>query len=1344
MLRRVLLQSLLGLGRQLGLLLWLLVLVPLALLLAANTGPGQRLLVWGIAEVTDGQVLLEGLGGGLPTAPRLRRLELRDDRGPWLVAEDLALDLNLRALLRAEILVDRLSAATLGLLRLPEGGGGGAAPGWPPLRIRLDQLAIADLRLDPAFPKAPPLVVKAHAALGGQGPLEIRGEILARDRTDHYRLGLRADPQGLWLDLDLREQAAGLVPALGDTLGWPLPAGLGDWRIEAHAEGPYSALALKARLAAGAAQASAEGLLDLEARATTALRLEARAPAMTAPGAWPIDWKDLALSGEVAGPWAAPEGQARLLIQGLAAGDLGLDRLTLEARSEGQRLTLVGVLQGPRGPAPLPESAWREPLRLSAGVGLAGPSWPFALDLTHPLLALEASGQAEPPAGQVQLRLLDLTPLARLAGLDLAGGVHLQASAALDGGPHLEACGSVALTRAPAPLPRLLGPEARGTLAARREGDAWRLDRMEFEGVGFKAAGQGTLTQDAVDLGWTLAVPDLATLGDRWSGQLRVQGGLSGPARAPDLAAELDLEGAYAGLGAGQVQGRIGARLREPSGVVELGGDWAGLPLALDLLASPGPGGALLIGLKEVRWAGLSAYGDLRLAPGAVLPQGELRIQGERLADLSPLLSAVGLPPGEELDGRLDARLRLQGDEVRLDAGGDGLVLPGGIRVGALALGGRVRDPWDSADSQGRLELSGLAFGTTAADLSVAAQGPLRDLRLTADSGVRTSGGPVDLRLAGRLDAAGRRLTLERLEAQGWGERLRLLDPTEVALAEGLRVERLRLGLREGTLELAGRLLPPLATEIRLAGLPLGLAALLSPGLSVAGTLDGEAQLKGPIEALTGSIRLGAGGLRLTRGDARGLPPAEVQVVADLGPAGTRVEASARAGGETRLALRGNLDGPLRFPPGDLDLMIDGHLDLALLDPLLTGSGRQAAGQVVLDARLTAGATTPRLAGTARLTEGAFWDRTTGVVLTRAQGRLVLAGDSVRVEGLTAEAGTGRLTLEGSVGALAPGVPVDLRLAAKDASPLQLDRLKVQGSGELRLTGAALGRLEASGALRLKSVDIRLPERLPAQVVTLEVREVGQRRAGTSPAPTGPGWRPDLGLDLLVSAPRSVLVRGRGVDAELGGEVRVRGTVAEPVLSGRFELRHGDYELAGQTLRFSRGRLGFDGATGLNPSLDLEARVTVAGGTAILAVEGTARSPRIALRGEPEMPEDEVLARLLFGIAGGRLTPWQATRLGLAAASLAGLQVAGPGLLDRVGQGLGLRALGLGRDAEGGVGWQGGRQLSERVYLGTRQGSRTGEPQAVLRVEAGPRIQLEADVGPIGGTRAGAAFEIEY
>ncbi|MFY9976565.1 MAG: hypothetical protein WAK53_20095, partial [Chromatiaceae bacterium] len=243
---QILRQSLLHLGRQLALILWLVVLVSAALLLAASTESGQRLLSRGIQELTDGQVVLQGLSGDRPWAPRLQRLELRDRQGAWLVVEEAALDLHPRFLARAEIAIGSLTARTLTLYRLPTASGDGASWAPPPLRIRLGRMAIEEVHLEPAFPGAPRLSVEGEAALGGSGPLEARLEIRAPGRPDRYRLDLQTAPGDHRLALSLAESPEGLLPALAGSLSWPLPAGLRDWRLDLQAAGPTAALALRA------------------------------------------------------------------------------------------------------------------------------------------------------------------------------------------------------------------------------------------------------------------------------------------------------------------------------------------------------------------------------------------------------------------------------------------------------------------------------------------------------------------------------------------------------------------------------------------------------------------------------------------------------------------------------------------------------------------------------------------------------------------------------------------------------------------------------------------------------------------------------------------------------------------------------------------------------------------------------------------------------------------------------------------------------------------------------------------------------------------------------------------
>ncbi len=81
-----------------------------------------------------------------------------------------------------------------------------------------------------------------------------------------------------------------------------------------------------------------------------------------------------------------------------------------------------------------------------------------------------------------------------------------------------------------------------------------------------------------------------------------------------------------------------------------------------------------------------------------------------------------------------------------------------------------------------------------------------------------------------------------------------------------------------------------------------------------------------------------------------------------------------------------------------------------------------------------------------------------------------LSGDALRVERLTARSGRGTLALDGSIGLLAPGLPVDLRLVARDASPIQLDLLDAEGDADLRLDGRATENLSATGSVRLSRI----------------------------------------------------------------------------------------------------------------------------------------------------------------------------------------------------------------------------------------------------------------------------------
>lgn len=793
----------------------------------------------------------------------------------------------------------------------------------------------------------------------------------------------------------------------------------------------------------------------------------------------------------------------------------------------------------------------------------------------------------------------------------------------------------------------------------------------------------------------------------------------------------------------------------------------------------------------DSRWSGIRLSGQLRWPANAPFPFGAIRLKVARLEALNRLV-APWLPDLEPpaLAGHLTAKLTSDPSGLlSVDLNGNGLQLPRQLGLERLTLQAEIADLLNQPRIQSRMQLSGLRLPKVEANLNAQVSGPITRLMLTTESKLQLKqtahAGEIQLSAAGELEPFDRRLGLSALSLEyeralrsetGEGLGLRLLEPGRIDFSAGLSVDRLAFeflaptatGTSTGTatrgasgrIGISGQLAPVLALDARAIDVPLATlisllpstAQLPAPFRTINGLIDVETGLEGEQRAPIGRLDLLAREIRSDEGTARGLPAGELRLALRIGPQATSIDAAASVGNRANLDLRGQIEGSPFTTLGTLSLRSSGRIDTGLLNPQLAASGRTLDGQLALNLGIGGQLNQPRLDGIVRFSDGAWKDQLIGLVLTQIDGEIALSGDSLKLTRLSAQADPGTILMSGSLGWLAPRQPVDLRVSARAASPLRLDQLQLQADADLRLSGELTGNLDLIGSLRFDQIALRIPERFPATVATLEVKEIGPRRQPRRDQQRRGGL--NLGsparitLDLRIDAPRAITLTGRGIDAELGGEINARGTLANPAVIGDFRLLRGEYELLGQPLRFTRGRIGFNGASVLDPTLDLEARVNAEGATAILSVEGTAGRPEIRLSGEPEMPEDEVLARLLFGLSRSRLSTLQVARLGLAATSIAGIDNPAIELLERTRSGLGLDRFrldgGAERQGRGDAILEGGRYLSERVYLGARQGTRAGDTQGILRMEVSPRVRLETDVGANGGARAGAAFELEY
>ncbi|WP_270936211.1 translocation/assembly module TamB domain-containing protein, partial [Falsiroseomonas oryzae] len=409
----------------------------------------------------------------------------------------------------------------------------------------------------------------------------------------------------------------------------------------------------------------------------------------------------------------------------------------------------------------------------------------------------------------------------------------------------------------------------------------------------------------------------------------------------------------------------------------------------------------------------------------------------------------------------------------------------------------------------------------------------------------------------------------------------------------------------------------------------------------------------------------------------------------------------------------------------------------------------------------------PLLGGEARLAGGAYRNAALGIAVTDLAGTLRPDGPRLRADIAGRTAGEGRLALAGTMEPFTRFLPLDLTLTATNAQPVASDLLRATLDAELRLVGLLGSEATLSGPVRIRRADIRIPEKLGGGLRTLEpVIERGvppgrtertARRPGPNAAPergATPGG-PPIALAIQVEAPRNVFVRGRGLDAELGGALRIGGRVADPQITGALDLRRGDISIIGRRIAFERGRLTWDG--GLLPDLALRASSQTGSVTARVDVTGSPTAPQIVFSSTPELPQDEVLARLLFDRPLRDLSPFEIAQIAAAAAGATGLPGGdAAGWLDRLRQGLGLDRLAVGGgtesaarntrpDERSGPTLEAGRYVADGVYVGVRQGTEPGSSRVGVRVDLTPRMRVEAEMGDReAGNRAGVSWEWQW
>ena len=791
------------------------------------------------------------------------------------------------------------------------------------------------------------------------------------------------------------------------------------------------------------------------------------------------------------------------------------------------------------------------------------------------------------------------------------------------------------------------------------------------------------------------------------------------------------------------------------SGFELVGSDYT---LGADAVISGLATGMQVDGLVTLQATDLSRFSDL--AQVQLGGKASLRVRGKG----SPLergFDGKVVVNGQDLSaGRDDIDPLIKGEtEITLDAkrGTDGVTIREFAFTGdalTAQASGSVTTP------DGNLTIDGQA-SVNVPDLSRFSRLAGRELAgsINADvTGQGTKGGKT-LDVKGRVAADGVGTGIEMVDNlvqgrttlnvdavnddQGLNIRTFVLNGTALTANASGQLNRSAGGLNFfAALDNLGRLSPTLSGPLRLVGnvAPTGsgfegTARLLGPESSYA-DLSGSVDTKG-----TADLDFDARFNRIERfaPEFPGTISATGTAQRDAG----KWVIDARAEGPAR--INSTVAGTYDENSGTADLKIQGGVNVGIANAFISPNNLQGTARYDLTMKGTP--SLGALSGTISTSGTSMALSDPGQTITGISGAVTLAQSRATVDLSGGMRAGGGFTVSGPVDLTAP---FNARVTTTLNDLVLTDKLLYETTlnGRIVVTGALVGNSSVAGQIDFGDTHINLAaasgavgaapippiKHLDENRASLVTRE----RANLVEGEEVEKSNSRMALDVSLSAPKAVFVRGRGVDAELGGLIRLGGTTAAATPSGQIELIRGNIDILGRHLALTKGLVTLQGD--LTPYIEFESSSSTSDGTATIEIAGPLDSPEVDVFSDPERPTEEALAMLLFGNRLSELSPFVIARM---AASLAQLSGAGGDATKGVRDATGLDTVDVGATG-GGAGQVGtGAWLSDTLYTDFTVNTE-GDTEVNLNLDVTDGFTVRGTVGGRGETGLGIFFQRDY
>jgi translocation and assembly module TamB len=299
-----------------------------------------------------------------------------------------------------------------------------------------------------------------------------------------------------------------------------------------------------------------------------------------------------------------------------------------------------------------------------------------------------------------------------------------------------------------------------------------------------------------------------------------------------------------------------------------------------------------------------------------------------------------------------------------------------------------------------------------------------------------------------------------------------------------------------------------------------------------------------------------------------------------------------------------------------LQISTSGSIDLHLLTIL--GSNTQSSGTVKIDVTAKGSLKQPQLGGNVEIVKASFANDVAPVGVDNLNARIAITNNRLNIENLSGQMSGGSFSVNGFAG-YSPA-SVSLQVNAKSIRVRYPEGTRAQLDGNLTLIGTPAssvlnGRVTIDGLSFTPDFDL--------------ANFIGQFSSSTPSVPAK--WQQNTRLDVAVVSSQELALSSSKLSLQGSADLRVAGTLANPVVLGRTILSGGELFFMGNRYQVQSGTVVFANPIRTEPTLNLFVTTQVQDYNITLNFLGSLDRLRTNYMSDPALPPVDIIHLLAFG-----------------------------------------------------------------------------------------------------------------